>query len=161
MTTRTIHCTLVVLAAASFSLSNPAVAATQDQNAKCALLTPEEIEKAIGSHDGGKSDLGNQWSLQGCRWTATAPKKGAPAGWHDSVEVAVFDPLRTSWAREQATGDPVPGMTGAKFDASYANLWFDCAGARVCVVNVRTASSAGREETAKRLAQAVARRLKP
>ena len=127
---------------------------------KCSLLTSTEVEQAIGPHDGGKSDLGNFWALQGCRWTAVSTTKGAPEGWKDSIEVALFDEARTSWARDQATGEPVPELKGGKYNASYGDLWFDCAGNRVCVVKVRTASSQARQDTAKRLAHAVERRAK-
>ena len=147
---------LVSTLAASWSLSCFAAPAAP----KCSLLTRDEVEQAIGPNDGGKSELTNQWALQGCRWTATGTKQGAPAGWHDAIEVAMFDELRTSWAREQATGEPVQGLNGAKYNASSGDLWFDCAGSRVCVIKVRTASSSGREDTAKRLAHAIAARVR-
>ncbi len=130
---------------------------------RCALLTHAEIEGAIGPHKGGSTELGNEWGLQSCRWTATAAQKveGSPAGWFDAIEVAVFDAARTPWARQQAKGMPVGGFVkGALYDGSYGELWFACAGDRFCVVKARTASGAKREQIANRLARLVEGRLR-
>ena len=136
-------------------------AAADAQSTKCALLTKGEVEQAIGPSDGGKSELTNQWGLQGCRWTATSSTRNAPPGWLDSVEVAVFDPSKTAWARAEAKGEPVPALgEAAVYDDHSGDLWFECAGTRLCVVKVRTASGATREDTARRLAQSVQGRVK-
>jgi Protein of unknown function (DUF3558) len=129
---------------------------------RCALLKDGEIDEAIGPHDRGSTGLENEWGLQSCRWTATRAQnvEGYPNGWHDAVEVAVFDAAMTSWARDQATGEPVTGFaSGAKYDESYGNLWFDCAGGRFCVVKARTASGDHRQEIATKLARTVQGRL--
>jgi hypothetical protein len=141
-------------------LAAPAAAADA-QSAKCALLAKGDVEQAIGPNDGGRSDPANQWGLQGCRWTATSATRNAPPGWLDSIEVAVFDPSKTAWAREQAKGEPVAALgKAAVYDDHYGDLWFECAANRYCVVKVRTASAATREDTARRLAQSVQGRVK-
>jgi hypothetical protein len=105
--------------------------------------------------------VGNVWGLQSCRWTAQSSPAKAPEGWHDAIEVAVFDPIRTAWARGQADGSPVDGLgKGALYNASYGDLWFECGNDRFCAVKVRTAASANRERNAKHLAQVVQSRLK-
>jgi hypothetical protein len=123
----------------------------------CALLTDAEVTEAIGPHGGGRTGEG-EWGNMGCRWTATTVQdvSGFPDGWRDAVEVAVFDENRTAWARDQATGSPVPGFVdGALFDESYGDLWFPCAAGRMCVVKARTASGDRRQEIALRLARLV------
>jgi Protein of unknown function (DUF3558) len=129
---------------------------------RCALLTDNEVQEAIGAHRPGSSDLNNEWGLQSCRWTATTAQKvdAYPDGWFDAVEVAVFDDLRVSWAQEQAKGEPVNGFVeGALFDDSYGDLWFTCARNRFCVVKVRTASGDKRAQHARHLSQLVENRL--
>jgi hypothetical protein len=125
---------------------NSAAAETQDSSpdsggqTRCSLLTDSEVQKAIGPHGSGASDVGNEWGLQSCRWTATTALKveGFPNGWFDSIEVAVFDKDRESWARDQAKGDPETNFKkGSLFDSSYGELWFDCGHNRFCVVKLR------------------------
>jgi len=129
---------------------------------RCALLTDDEVNTAIGPHTPGSNDISNLWGLQSCRWTATtAPKSKAPEGWREAIEVAVFFKERTSWAREQAKGDPVQGVVeGAVYDESSGDLWFNCARDRFCVVKARTASGANREQIAVQLAKTVVNRLR-
>jgi len=129
---------------------------------RCALLTDDEVNTAIGPHTPGSNDISNLWGLQSCRWTATtAPKSKAPEGWREAIEVAVFFKERTSWAREQAKGDPVQGVVeGAVYDESSGDLWFNCARDRFCVVKARTASGANREQVAIQLAKTVLNRLR-
>jgi hypothetical protein len=128
---------------------------------RCTLLTSAEVQEVIGRHDGGKSDLSNQWGLLSCRWTATSPAQGAPEGWYDAVEVAVFEAAQAAWARDQATGAPVEGLAkGAVYDKSYGDVWFDCGNGRFCAVKVRTASDTNRERNAKHFAQLVDSRLR-
>ncbi len=130
---------------------------------RCALLHDDEIREAIGLHSPGSSEVNNEWGLQSCQWKATTAQKveGYPQGWFDTIEVAVFDKERVSWARGQAKGDPVTGFVeGAQYDTSYGQLWFNCARDRFCVVKARTASGANREQIARRLAQVVESRLR-
>jgi len=129
---------------------------------RCALLTDNEVDAAIGPHRSGRNDLTNQWTLQSCRWVATTAQKAEayPNGWFDHVEVAVFDSLRTSWAREQARGEPVSGFEGALYDSSSGEVWFPCARGRYCVVKAGTASGRNREQIAIRLGQLVEKRLR-
>ena len=145
------------------------VSASQTQNTesgglnRCALLTDDEVRNAIGPHGPGTSDLNNLWGLQSCRWIATTAQKaeGFPNGWFDLVEVAVFDSLRTSWARGQAKGEPVKGLIdGALYDNSYGDLWFNCGHDRFCVVKARTASANNREQIALQLAKLIEKRLR-
>jgi hypothetical protein len=128
---------------------------------RCALLKDDEVREAIGAHGAGVSDVGNEWGLQSCRWTATTAQKISGADWFDAIEVAVFEPDRESWAREQAKGEPVDDLIrGARYDSSYGELWFDCPGRHFCVVKARLASDAHRKETARRIAQSVLNRLR-
>jgi hypothetical protein len=140
---------------------DPAVAADERGNGgRCALLTAAEVEAAIGPHDGGVAGRG-MWGNMGCLWIADRVQEipDLPP-WRDAVEVAQFDATRDAWAREQAEGTPVAGVVdGARYDEGYGDLWFPCAGGRVCVVKVRTASSVGRQESAVRLARLVSERL--
>src|SRR2546421_4551998 len=136
--------------------SSPGVeaAASQDGGSnRCALLTDSEVQAAIGPHGPGTSGIQNEYGLQSCRWTATATPQGpgVPEGWLDSIEVAVFDKDKESWAREQARGEPISGIdSGARYDVTYGQLWFDCAGARFCMVKARTAIETKRQDIARR-----------
>ena len=131
---------------------------------RCTLLTDEEVEQAVGPHDGGKRDMDNTWGLGSCRWKATTAQvmEGWPDGWFDAIEVALFDQdLVETWARGEAEGEPVDGIVeGAVYDGTGGQVWFNCAGDRFCVVSVRTASSDKREEFAKRFARLVESRLR-
>jgi len=130
---------------------------------RCGLLEDDEINQAIGPHGTGISDIGNTWGTQSCLWTATKgrPIEGNPEGWHDAIEVAVFDATMTPMVRHQATGDPVAGsLPGARYDNSYGDLWFDCPGGRLCVVKARTFSGDRRQEIATQLARLVNSRLR-
>jgi hypothetical protein len=150
-----------VLAGVLVLLAGGKRAAAAAEIVRCGVLTRAEIEQAIGPHDGGKNELTNEWGIQSCRWTAAAAKPGAPPGWRDAIEVAVFDDAMTSWARQQIKGIPVTGFAKtAAYDRSYGELWFDCATNRICVVKVRTATGGGREETATRLAHLVEGRVR-
>lgn len=131
---------------------------------RCALLTDDEVEMAVGGHDGGKTGLENTWGLGSCRWKATAAQvmEAYPDGWFDAIEVGVFDeePVK-SWARQEAEGEPVDGFVqGALYDSTWGQLWFNCAGDRFCVVFVSTASGDKREQVAVRLARLVESRLR-
>ena len=75
--------------------------------------------------------------------------------------MALFNPDMTSWVRQRATGEAVSGsLEGAVYDTRYGTLWFECAGNRFCAVKMRTASNAGREDAAQRLAQLVDGRVR-
>jgi hypothetical protein len=142
--------------------STPGASASDDLD-RCALLKDAEISEAIGPHDPGKTDISNNWGTQSCRWTATRaqPMEGNPEGWHDAIEVAVFDATMTPMVRGQVTGDPVAGaLPGARYDRSYGDLWFDCPGGRLCAVKARTASGDRRQEIATHLAGLVESRLR-
>jgi hypothetical protein len=130
---------------------------------RCALLTDDEIKGAVGAHDGGSTGLANEWGTQSCRWTATKaqPMEGFPDGWHDAIEVAVFDATAVPLVRQQIRGEPVAGVvTGATYDNTYGELWFECPGGRLCVVKARTASADGREQIATQFAKLVGSRLR-
>jgi hypothetical protein len=129
---------------------------------RCALLKDAEIDEAIGPHGRGTSDVNNPWGTNSCRWVATnAPAGKAPEGWRDSIEVGVFEGSMTSWGKGQARGEPIEGVAkDAKWDRIQAELWFDCAGGRVCAVKVRTAASKGRQVTATKFAKLVDARLR-
>ena len=129
---------------------------------RCALLKEGEIDEAIGSHERGNNGMPNEWANNSCRWTAkNAPAAKAPDGWRDSIELGVFEGPMVSWAQGQVRGEPIGGVAkDAKWDSSYGELWFNCAGGRVCVVKVRTADSKQREATATKLARRIEGRLR-
>lgn len=170
MRTRLFLANVILLAAAACgdtttnsSLVALATDSLQGELDRCALLTGDEVETAIGPHTGGSAQLDNNWGLQSCRWTATRAQKmeGYPDGWRDAIEVAVFEEVAESWARGEADGEPVAGFVkGATYDHTWGELWFDCAGDRFCVVNVRTASGDTRGESAMQLARLVEGRLR-
>jgi hypothetical protein len=149
---------LVVVLALSVSAGCDAEASAGDGDLdRCALLTRAEVAEAIGPHDGGTTDLGNQWGLMSCRWTATA----AEEGWHDAIEVAVFEGPMLQLARDDAEGEPVAGfVSGALYDRTAGDLWFDCSGGRFCVVKARTQRSDRRQEIALALARRVESRVR-
>lgn len=151
-------CMLALVAAVLGSAAGRALAATD----RCALLKDGEIDEAIGPHERGTSDVNNPWGTNSCRWTAKgAPAGKAPEGWRDSIELGVFEGSMISWAKDHTRGEPIAGAAkDAKWDKTYGELWFSCAGARICVVKVRTAASAQREALATKLARLVDGRLR-
>jgi hypothetical protein len=136
--------------------------ASPDGLDRCALLKDDEVTAAIGAHGEGTSDFNNEWGLQSCRWVATTDQhvEGYPDGWFEQIEVTVFFKDKESWARGEAKGDAVQGLTShATYDSTYGQLWFDCPGSRFCAVKARTASGEHREQIARQFAQLVATRL--
>jgi hypothetical protein len=106
--------------------------------------------------------LPNEWGNNSCRWTAkNAPAAKAPEGWRDAIELAVFEGTMVSWAKAHVRGEPITdGPANASWDKSFGELWFECAGGRVCVVKVRTAASKQRKEFATKLAHLIESRLR-
>ena len=153
-----LHCRMLMGFALLTAISSSALA---DVN-RCALLKDDEIEKAIGAHEPGYSGVNNLWGNNSCRWVAkTAPAQKAPEGWRDSIELAVFEGSMRSWAQGQAHGEPVSGIAkNAQWDRTQAEMWFECAGGRICVVKVRTAASKQRQETAMQLTRLADGRLR-
>lgn len=90
---------------------------------RCALLGDDEVANAIGPHHGGRAGGPDAHALYGnasCRWIA----RDAP---HVFVELAVFGARSEAWARDQITGDPLPGAPmDMRYDETSAELWFDC-----------------------------------
>ena len=129
---------------------------------RCALLKDGEIAAAIGAHEPGYNSVNNLWGNNSCRWVATnAPAVKAPEGWRDSIEVGVFEGSMLSWARDQTRGSPIDGVArNATWDRISAELWWQCAGGRVCVVKLRTADSKQRQEIATRFARLADSRLR-
>ena len=129
---------------------------------RCALLKDGEIDTAIGPHAAGNIGVPNPWGNNSCRWVATnAPAVKAPEGWRDSIEVGVFEGSMLSWARDQARGTPIDGVAkSATWDRIAAELWWECAGGRVCVVKLRTADSKRRQEIATKFARLAESRLR-
>lgn len=124
------------------------------------LLTDVEIREAIGPHSGAVPGL--QYGPDSCRWIGTSTPVHAPNGWHDRIEVGVFDaasPLEASSCRE-AKGQPVKDLgDGAVYDRAEGQLWFACGRDGFCVVEASTASGKNREALAERLARLVRERL--
>jgi hypothetical protein len=129
---------------------------------RCSLLKDDEIEKAIGPHERGYTGVENPWGNNSCRWVAkNPPAQKAPEGWRDSIELAVFEGSMRSWAQGQARGEPVSGVAkNARWDKTQGEMWFECAGGRICVVKVRTAASKLREDAATQLTHAADARLR-
>lgn len=129
---------------------------------RCVLLKDAEIEEAIGPHERGSNDVTNEWGNNSCRWVATkASAAKAPEGWRDAIELGVFEGSMRSWAEGQRRGVPFADVAqNATWDKTHAELWFDCAGRRICVVKVRTVASKQREEIATKLARDADSRVK-
>jgi hypothetical protein len=129
---------------------------------RCSLLKDDEIAKAIGPHEPGYTGVNNPWGNNSCRWVAKDPPgQKASEGWRDSIELAVFEGPMRSWAQGQARGEPVPGVAkNARWDRTQGEMWFECAGGRICAVKVRTAASKLREETATALTRLADGRLR-
>lgn len=130
---------------------------------RCALLTDAEIQEAVGPHNGGSTGLENEWGTMSCRWTADRAQtvEGYPDGWHDAIEVAVFQATDVPMIRQQVRGDPVEAaLPNATYDGSYGEIWFDCPSGRLCVVKARTASGDRRQDIATKLAGLVNSRLR-
>ena len=129
---------------------------------RCMLLKDGEIAAAIGPHQAGSVDVTNLWGNNSCRWVAkNAPAVKAPEGWRDSIEVGVFEGSMSSWARDKAHGSPIAGVAkSALWDRISAELWWECAGGRVCVVKLDTADSKQRQEIATRFARLADSRLR-
>ena len=151
-------CALISFALTLASTAWNAFAATD----RCALLKDGEIDEAIGSHERGNNGMPNEWANNSCRWTAkNPPATKAPDGWRDAVELGVFEGPMVSWAQGEARGEPIDGIAkDAKWNGTYGELWFSCAGGRVCVVKVRTAESKQRQATAIKFARLVESRLR-
>ncbi len=151
----------LALAMSLAALSFPAWSATD----RCALLKDAEVDEAIGPHERGTSDVTNLWGTNACRWVAKNAPSGAkaPEGWRDSLEVAVFEGNQLKWTQDQARNAPEEApdaAKGARWNRSGGEVWFDCAGGRVCAVKLRTASSKQRKENAFRLAKLVESRVR-
>jgi hypothetical protein len=145
------------------TFAGSAPAASSGELDRCALLTDDEIREAVGPHDGGSTGLSNEWGTQSCRWTALRAQtvEGFPEGWHDAIEVAVFEASAVPLVRQQIRGEPVAGVvTGASYDNTYGELWFECSPGGLCVVKARTASGDRREQIATQLARLVESRLR-
>ena len=149
-------CALLVMVLGG--IAGPAFAATD----RCALLTDAEIAAAIGAHEPGYIGVNNPWGNNSCRWVATAaPAVRAPEGWRDSVEVAVWEGGMLPWAKDQVRGVPIAGVAkNATWDRTSAELWWECAGGRVCALKLRTADSKQRQDVAMRLVRLVDGRLR-
>jgi hypothetical protein len=162
-------CALVLLAGCERGTSSDDAAAdsasqsSSDGLNRCGLITDAEIANAIGPHDSGSTTLANEWALQSCRWTATRTQtvEGYPDGWKDAIEVAVFDADAAPLIRQQARGDPVPGVAeGARYETTHGELWFDCPGGRLCVVKGHTVSGDQRQQIVTEIARLVQSRLR-
>jgi hypothetical protein len=142
-------------------LATMSASALADVN-RCSLLKDDEIEKAIGPHEPGYSGVNNLWGNNSCRWVAkNPPAQKTSDGWRDSIELAVFEGSMRSWAQGQAHGEPVSNVAkNARWDRTQGEMWFECAGGRICVVKVRTAASKQRAETATQLTRLADGRLR-
>jgi len=138
---------------------------------RCALLTDDEVQEAIGPHNPGMRDVSqltgksvtnNFWGFHTCQWTATTAQKiqGFPAGWFDKIELRVFDKDHASWAQTQAQGEPMKGFVeGALYDRTYGKLWFKCGHGEFCLLTADTAAGEKREGVALHLSELMQKRL--
>lgn len=121
---------------------------------RCALLSDSEVATAIGPHHGGRAggpDFHAQYGNASCRWIA----RDAP---HVFAELAVFGARSEAWARDQVTGDPLPGARpDMRYDETSAELWFDCKPG-LCSLQLYTPSG-GNPDAALALARSAEQRL--
>lgn len=117
-----------------------------DDVAECALLTDDEVEEAIGPHDGG----GQDFMLGGCIWRATESSDDFVPAIHVAIVPAdVYDSLAE-------IGDPVDGFgDGATYAELHGELWFPCRDDQFCGLKAHIAESDEREQTALALGRLV------
>lgn len=128
-------CALAVLVAVGAAAAPGAARAGLDG---CSLLRTSEVDEAIGPHK--HFDEQTNPRDGSCEWIANAPpRKGAEL--HERITVAVYEGNKLAWAKGQVRGEPVEGVArNAKWDRMSGEMWFDCAGGRVCLVKVSASS---------------------
>jgi hypothetical protein len=134
----------------------------------CKLLTDDEVTAVIGAHGDGTTGVqsGGYYADASCVWKATAPST-APDGEPDAIEVSVLTGDLAKFAKEQDAqlGEPLASFGhDARFQQSYARLWFDCGDGKFCHVHVDTASEPTqsgdtRQEAAVKLGQKLLERV--
>lgn len=130
---------------------------------RCALLTDSEVRDVLGEFRKDGQTLGNEFGLQGCRWTSTIAQKvqGFPDGWFDSIEATVFEKDREDWARKQARGAPIDVLgSSAVYDDNHGQVWFDCGKGHYCSLRARVNSPSKRRQISRSLALVVRDRVK-
>jgi hypothetical protein len=109
----------------------------------CKLLTDDEVTAVIGAHDKGATGIqsGALYGDGSCIWKATGGA-ASPDGFPDAVEVSVLTGDIAHFAKQQdaALGEPFASFGhDARYQQSYARLWFDCGDGKYCHVHVDTA----------------------
>jgi len=122
------------------------------------LLKTSEVEEAIGPHT-----IGEQIMTPGggvCEWFAKSPSRPG-SEFHDRITLNVYAGNKLAWARDQVRGEAVEGVAkNAKWARMYGEMWFDCAGGRVCVVKLSTSRSKQQQAIATKLVKLVDGRVR-
>jgi hypothetical protein len=124
----------------------------------CTLLKTSEVDEAIGPHTHFDDQTNPRDGT--CEWIAKAPaRKGSE--FNERITVHVYEGNKLAWARGQVRGEPVEGVAkNAKWDRMSGEMWFDCAGGRLCLVKVAASSGKQRQAIATKLATLVESRVR-
>lgn len=123
----------------------------------CSLLKTPEVDEVIGPH----THFDEQTNPRdgSCEWIAKSPKKGSE--FSERITVGVYEGNKLAWAKGQVRGVPVEGVAkNAKWDRMSGEMWFECAGGRLCVVTVSASSGKQRQAIATKLATLVDGRVR-
>ena len=119
----------------------------------CSLLKASEVDEVIGPHT--YFDEQTNPHDGSCEWIAKSPqRKGSE--FYERITVYVYEGNKLAWAKGQVRGEPVEGVAkNAKWDRMSGEMWFDCAGGRLCVVKVSASSGKQRQAIATKFAMLV------
>ena len=124
----------------------------------CSLLKSSEVDEVIGPHTHFDEQTNPRDGT--CEWIAKSPpRKGSE--FYERITVHVYEGNKLQWAKDQVRGEPVDGVAkNAKCDRMSGEMWFDCAGGRLCVVKVSASSGKQRQAIATKLATLVEVRVR-
>lgn len=124
----------------------------------CSLLKAPEVDEAIGPNTHFDEQTNPRDGT--CEWIAKAPvRKGSE--FHERIAVSVYEGNKLAWAKGQVRGEPVEGVAkNARWDRMSGEMWFDCAGGRLCLVKVLASSGKQRQAIAVKLASLVDGRVR-
>ena len=124
----------------------------------CSLLKSSEVDEVIGPHTHFDEQTNPRDGT--CEWIAKSPaRKGSE--FHERITVHVYEGNKLAWAKGQVRGEPVEGVPkNAKWDRMSGEMWFDCAGGRLCLVKVGASSGKQRQAIATKLTTLVEGRVR-
>ena len=124
----------------------------------CSLLKTPEVDEVIGPHTHFDEQTNPHDGT--CEWIAKSPaRKGSE--FYERITVSVYGGNKLAWAKDQVRGEPVDGVAkNARWDRMSGEMWFDCAGGRLCVVKVSASSGKQRQAIAAKLATLVEGRVR-